>query len=122
MKCQCVRSSDSNANVAFCRCSGDRLPRNEVAAVAMEADDRSAATSPPASPAATQTAANRTRGARRSCMEAPPQQREFSGTASKMRLQQVTAPSALASSETSTVRTRKPARSSRSRVRGKASG
>src|SRR5437773_4780757 len=44
MKCQCVRSSLSKANVARCRCSGVRLSKNRVPAAAIAAGE-----GPPAS-------------------------------------------------------------------------
>ncbi len=43
MKCQCIRSSDSNPNVACLRCSVVRLDRNFDAADAIDVADRSAA-------------------------------------------------------------------------------
>ena len=61
MKCQCNRSSEAKANVPSWRCSGVRLASNLVAAPAMFADERSAATIEPAASAATRPAARNQR-------------------------------------------------------------
>ena len=61
MKCQRIRSSLSNANDAFCRCSGVRLATNFVAADWMDDADRSALTSEPAAPATAKTTASQNR-------------------------------------------------------------
>src|SRR5262245_26343180 len=71
MKCQRRRSSPSNGNATFARCSGVRPARNFDAAVAIVADDRSAATIDPAAHAATAPAASQTRAEVTVCISRP---------------------------------------------------
>ncbi len=62
MKCQWNRSSEANANAPSARCCGVKLASSFVAAPAMFADERSAATIEPPASAATRAAARYRRG------------------------------------------------------------
>src|SRR4029453_1244590 len=73
MKFQCVRSSESKGNTAFWRCSAERLLRNAVAALAIELDERSDATTAPVTAAIAHTVTRIRRGDRSNLMEVLPE-------------------------------------------------